>query len=138
MSELSMETQGLGSIIRRLLEEHREFSSQAQNLGQSIEESRAFDKLREIFSPLKEQLTDHMLVEESEIFPEVSRRGLFDEKVSEIMQQHLDITAALDKMKFALHRGDVEEFQGGFNDLSNMIDLHFPAEEKEVFSLLTK
>jgi hypothetical protein len=134
---LSAEVQELGSLIGRLIKEHREFSTQTCDLGEGIEKSETFDRLEEIFIPLNEQLVDHMLVEETEIFPEVSRRGLFDERVSEIMQQHLDITAALDEMKFALHRKNLEDLESGFTELTNVMKLHFPAEEKEVFSLVT-
>ncbi len=98
-----MELGTIGELIKKLVAEHRDFSSQTERLDRSLRESQTFHQLSEIFTPLKEALIDHMLVEETEIFPEVSARGLFSERVSEIMQQHLDITAALDRMKFAIH-----------------------------------
>ncbi len=132
-----MELGTIGELIKKLVAEHRDFSSQTERLDRSLRESQTFHQLSEIFTPLKEALIDHMLVEETEIFPEVSARGLFSERVSEIMQQHLDITAALDRMKFAIHGKNLGAAGEAFNELLSAMKIHFPAEESEVFSLLS-
>jgi iron-sulfur cluster repair protein YtfE (RIC family) len=134
--ELSEEEERyLRVLIAKLLQEHHNFSSNIENLNQSINDSRlAF--VSEIFSPLQEALVEHMLIEESEIFPEISRRGLFDDRISEIMQQHLDITSALGNMKSALHGKNFQALRRAFDELSGVIRVHFPAEEKEAFLLL--
>ena len=127
----------LGTLVQRLMREHRDFASQTRKLDEDIaSQSPVYQDITEIFATLRQDLIDHMLVEETEIFPEVSNRGLFNERISEIMQQHLDITAALDTMKFAIHAKDLEELRTGFNELCTIMNLHFPAEEKEVFSLV--
>ena len=137
MSNITEEVGTLGALVQRLMREHRDFALQTNKLGKSIEsENSVFSELAEIFSALKQDLTDHMLVEETEIFPEVSNRGFFNERVSEIMQQHLDITASLDEMKFALHGKDLQAIRSSFTELCEIMNLHFPAEEKEVFSLV--
>lgn len=126
----------LKELVQKLLEEHRDFSSQTTEIEQSIDDLSALSRISKIFVPLREALIEHMLVEESEIFPEVSRRGLFTERISEIMQQHLDITAALENMRFALHGKDLNALKSAFDGLSTVMKLHFPAEESEVFSLV--
>jgi hemerythrin superfamily protein len=136
MSNASLQVETLGMLVERLVNEHKDFTLQTYGLDQSIKDAKTFDRIVEIFVPLKDALVEHMLIEETEIFPEVSRRGLFSERVSEIMQQHIDITATLDKMKFALHRKDLDNLQQGFRDLSALIKAHFPAEEKEVFPIV--
>ncbi|MDG6905552.1 MAG: hemerythrin domain-containing protein [Nitrososphaerota archaeon] len=137
MSNITEEVGTLEALVQRLMKEHRDFASQTGKLDESIAcESPMYHEITKVFATLKEELTDHMLAEETEIFPEVSNRGLFNERISEIMQQHLDITAALDRMKFALHGKDLEELRSGFNELCAIMNLHFPAEEKEVFLLV--
>ncbi len=127
----------LKELVQKLLEEHHDFSSQTCKIEQSIEKTVEFARISEVFVSLREALIEHMLVEESEIFPEVSRRGLFTERVSEIMQQHLDITAALENMRFALHGKNMNALKSAFDELSAVMKLHFPAEESEVFSLVS-
>lgn len=132
----TQEVERLRALVQSLLNEHREFSAQTSSLNQGISEGETSSQLMEIFSPLREELMNHMLTEESEIFPEVSRRGYFTERISEIMQQHLDITALLDAMKFAISRGNWNDLREAFHELSVAMNLHFVLEEKEVFSLL--
>ncbi len=98
--------QDLRALVEKLLDEHRRFSSQVRGLGEKAD-ARELSKVREAFVPIEEALMEHMLVEESEIFPEVSRMGLFDESISEMMQQHIEITSSLDKMKYAIRGKDV-------------------------------
>lgn len=129
------QTDSLRTLVRKLIEEHRDFSSKVQEIDQRIEDSE-LTSLVNIFHPLRDSLIDHMLVEESEIFPEVSNRGLFTERISEIMQQHLEITAALDEMRSSIHRKDFQKLKVAFDELVRVLCNHFPAEEKEVFSLV--
>lgn len=138
MSTLATESQkeSLSSLVGKLIEEHRDFADKEERLNRRIGEDFDFSSLAETFLPLREALIEHMLVEETEIFPEVSNRGLLNERISEIMQQHLDLTAALDEMRFSLHRKDLEKLRVAFDNLVRVMHTHFPAEEKEVFSLV--
>lgn len=138
-AEVSGEGSDSGSLrelVRRLLAEHRDFASRTSLLENSIGDPSAIARITEVFVPLRDALVEHMLVEETEIFPEVSMRGLFTERVSEIMQQHLEITTALENMRFALHGKDREALRKAFEELSAVMRLHFPAEEREVFQLV--
>ena len=128
--------QDLRALVKKLLGEHRSFSSQVRGLGENAD-ARELSKVREAFVPIEEALMEHMLVEESEIFPEISRMGLFDESISEIMQQHIEITSSLDKMKYAIRGKDVEQVRSAFRELVRIMEIHFPAEEQQVFSLIT-
>ncbi|MGI0083500.1 MAG: hypothetical protein ACREBQ_00290 [Nitrososphaerales archaeon] len=134
LEEEKMES--LKRLVQKLLEEHHGFSSQVHGLKQGIEDSATFDSISDSFLPLRDALIEHMLVEESEIFPEVSRRGLFDERISEIMQQHLDITASLDNMRRALHHKNLGELRLVFAKLDSVMNDHFPAEGRQVFALV--
>jgi hemerythrin len=136
MSCALLQVETLGMLVDRLRKEHKDFSSQTDSLARRIKEMQTFDQIIEIFAPLKDALVDYILTEETEIFPEVSRRGLFSERISEIMQQHVDITAALDKMKFGLRGKNIGDLQEAFDELSAIMKLHFPAEEKEIFPLV--
>ena len=129
------QTLSLRALVKRLLEEHRDFSSKVHILNQSIDDFE-LSKISEVFVPFREALIEHMLVEESEIFPEVSRLGFFDERISEIMQQHVDITAALDEFRFSMHRKNLQDIKNAFDELVRLMNIHFPAEEKEVFTLI--
>ena len=138
MRSFSVQNQmeSLSALVQRLLAEHRDFSSKSQALDHSISKSE-FASVSDIILSLRESLIDHMLVEETEIFPEVSRRGFFNERISEIMQQHVEITAALDRIRFALHRKNIQELKVVFDELAQLMNTHFPAEEEEVFPLVT-
>ena len=137
MSNLSEPSQTLSprALVKRLLEEHRDFSSKVHILNESIDDFE-LSKISKVFVPFREALIEHMLVEESEIFPEVSRLGFFDERISEIMQQHVDITAALDEFRFSMHRKNLQDIKNAFDELVRLMNIHFPAEEKEVFTLI--
>ena len=137
MSNLSepSQTLSLRALVKRLLEEHRDFSSKVHILNESIDDFE-LSKISKVFVPFREALIEHMLVEESEIFPEVSRLGFFDERISEIMQQHVDITAALDEFRFSMHRKNLQDIKNAFDELVRLMNIHFPAEEKEVFMLI--
>lgn len=130
------QNESLSSLVRRLVQEHRDFSGKEKKLRQTMNDDSELSTLRQTFYPLRESLIEHMLVEETDIFPEVSNRGLFDERISEIMQQHLEITAALDEMRFSLSRKDFQKLMSAFDDLVRVMHTHFPAEEKEVFPLV--
>lgn len=125
----------LKKLVRTLIDEHRDFSSKVESLNNSISDSQ-LDAIKEIFVPLHESLIGHMLLEETEIFPEVSRLSLFDERISEIMQQHVDITAALDEFRFSIHRKNLNDIKEAFDELVGLMNMHFPSEEKEVFTLI--
>ena len=125
----------LRELVKRLMGEHRDYSSQTEDLNRRISDAE-FASMIEIFAPLREALINHMLEEETEIFPELSRRGLFTERTSEIMQQHVEITAALDSMRFAIHRRNLQDVKSAFNSLLSVMHLHFPAEEREVFQIV--
>ena len=126
----------LRGLVKRLIEEHRDFSRKEQRLSGSIRDDADLSAIAEIFSPLRESLIGHMLVEETDIFPEVSNQGLFSERISEIMQQHLDITAALDEMRSSIHGKDFQRLSKAFDELVHFMQIHFRAEEKEVFPLV--
>ena len=78
-----------------------------------------------------------MLVEEFENYPELTRKGLFDQSVSSIMQQHHDVSSSLGKMELSLRLGDFSEFNAALRELAEVLPRHQTAEEEKVFPLAT-
>ncbi|MDG6898842.1 MAG: hemerythrin domain-containing protein [Nitrososphaerota archaeon] len=130
------EVRGLAALVGRLVEEHRGYASDMEELGRLAEAEEKVETLRRPFASLQDRLTEHMLVEESEVYPEVMRRDHFDSTVSTVMQQHHDVTASLARMEFSLRIGKLPEFRSGLEGLSAVLRSHQPAEEEKVFPLL--
>ncbi len=136
MSE-SEQVQGLLEQIKRLLAEHRSYASELERLRGEARTGVATISLRDHFTALQDSLTEHMLTEEFEIYPEVMKRDLFDSSISSIMQQHHDVTSCLGKMELSLRLGRAEEFLSAMEELVGVLCSHQPAEEEHVFPLIT-
>jgi hypothetical protein len=123
-------------LVARLIREHRQFPPQVKVLNDDLDNPGNLGALTEHFMHIKDTLTEHMLTEEFEFYPELVRRDLFDENVSAIMQQHHDVTAALSKMELTLRLKNMREFKAALDDLERVLDIHHPAEEDKVFPLV--
>ena len=128
--------QELRALVSRLEKEHRKFASDIDGLEEKTQEDEA-DTVRKLFILLQDILTDHMLVEEFEVYPELMRKNLFDASISSIMQQHHDVTSSLGKMELSLRLGNFTEFQAALEELAGVLRKHQPAEEEKVFPLAT-
>ena len=128
--------QELRTLVSRLEKEHRKFASDIDGLEEKVQADEV-DAVRELFVPLQDSLTDHMLVEEFEVYPELMRKNLFDAWISSIMQQHHDVTSSLGKMELSLRLGNFAEFQAALEELAGVLRKHQPAEEEKVFPLAT-
>lgn len=129
--------QELRQLVKRLEEEHRKFASEIDSLSRDVLTAGEVEKLKERFVSLQDTLTEHMLVEEFEVYPELMRKNLFDSAVSAIMQQHHDVTSNLGKMQLALRLRNSVEFKAALAELSGVLRLHQPAEEEKVFPIAT-
>lgn len=127
------EVSSLRELIDRLVQEHRAFPSQVGALNDDLARHRTLKALGEHFVKLQDTLTEHMLTEEFEVYPELMKKGLFDEVTSMIMQQHHDLTASLGKMELALRIRNLPEFRAALEDLDGVLRVHQPAEEEKVF-----
>jgi hemerythrin superfamily protein len=123
------EMNSLRELIDKLVQEHRAYPAQVDGLARSQD----FGELGERFVRLQDSLTEHMLSEEFEVYPELMKRGLFDETTSTIMQQHHDLTASLGKMELALRIRNLGEFRAALGELDRILRVHQPAEEEKVF-----
>lgn len=130
------EAESIKELVARLIREHRQFPPQVKGLNDDLGNLNNSEALTEHFIHLKDALTEHMITEEFEFYPELVRRGLFDETVSAIMQQHHDVTAALSKMELTLRLKNVPEFKAALDDLERVLNVHHPAEEEKVFPLV--
>ncbi len=102
-------------------------------MNDGLGERQGLVSLREHFVKLQDTLTEHMLTEEFEVYPELMKRGLFTEETSAIMQQHHDLTAQLGQMELALRIGNLYEFKSILDTLERVLKDHQPAEEEKVF-----
>ncbi len=123
--------------IKRLVAEHRSYASELESLQGEAQAGVAAKSVRDHFTDLHDSLTEHMLTEESEVYPEVMKRGMFDSSISSIMQQHHDVTACLEKMELSLRLGKTAEFLSALVGFAAVLRSHQPAEEKCVFPLLS-
>lgn len=127
------EAHSIRELVARLIQEHLSYPLLIKALNVSPAGVRDMLDLNDHFVKLKDSLTEHMLSEEFEIYPELMRRGLFDEGTSTIMQQHHELTASLGKMELALRLGNLMEFTKALDELDSVLRLHQPAEEEKVF-----
>ncbi len=134
------EVGSLKELIAALTKEHRSFPTQLEEMREDLARSGDGSSLqREIemrFFRLQDTLSGHMVTEEFEFYPVVADRGLLDETVSEIMQQHHEITAELERMGLSLRAKDVRGFRSALDALERTLRVHQPAEEEKVFPLV--
>ncbi len=89
------------------------------------------------FVKLQSNLTAQMITE-FDFYPVLMERGLFDETVSTIMQQHHELTNDLNLMEVSLRARELQEFKSALDDLSRVLGMHQPAEEEKVFTLVAQ
>lgn len=80
------EAESIKELVARLIREHRQFLPQVKGLNDDLGNLNNSEALTEHFIHLKDTLTEHMLTEEFEFYPELVRRDLFDENANAIMQ----------------------------------------------------
>lgn len=129
---VSEHLQELRALVTKLELEHKQFASDIETMQANLEE---VESIRRSFVPLQDSLTEHMLEEEFEVYPELMRKNLFDLSTSAIMQQHHDVTASLGKMELSLRLVNMEEFKAALDQLTAVLRSHQPAEETKVFPL---
>ena len=132
---VSERLQELRALVKRLVEEHRRFASDIDELRRSALSQEEICGLQVLFTLLQDGLTEHILVEEFEVYPEIMRRNLFDMSISTIMQQHHDVVSSLGKMELSLRLKNLAEFNAALDELARVLRLHQPAEEEKVFPL---
>jgi hemerythrin superfamily protein len=130
---VAVEVSSIRELIDRLIQEHRAYPSQVKALNDALATPENLERLSDHFVKLQDSLTEHMLNEEFEVYPELMKRGLFDETTSMIMQQHHDLTASLGKMELALRIRNLGEFRAALEELDKVLRVHQPAEEEKVF-----
>jgi Hemerythrin HHE cation binding domain len=139
MSDISSMAEQVGSLqelVATLIREHRSFPLQIQGLDEGLTNNVDVREVARHFVKLQSDLTAHMVTEEFDFYPVLMERGLFDETVSTIMQQHHELTADLNRMEVSLRAGEMREFKSALDDLSRALGVHQPAEEGKVFPLV--
>ncbi|MDG6933217.1 MAG: hemerythrin domain-containing protein [Nitrososphaerota archaeon] len=129
-------TAELKDLITRLTNEHRQILSQANELESCLSNPLNVQILEKPTTDMYDKLGEHMLIEESELYPKIVELGMFDETISGIMQQHHDLTAELNRMRSSLRLNDFKEFRSSLKRLKQILMPHQSAEEVKVFPLL--
>lgn len=126
----------LYDLVKKLINEHRLFASDIQNIEILTTSSEIdINQLSKLLSEFRYKLSNHIIDEESVLFPEIARRNLVDTSLlSEIMQQHLDILDHLDKLELELGAKNVENFRKILKDLQDILNIHHKSEEMQIFS----
>lgn len=90
--------------------------------------------MAKLLSEFRYKLSNHIINEESVLFPEIARYNLVDTGLlSEVMQQHLDILDHLDKLELELGAKNVESFMRILKDLQDILNIHHKSEETQIF-----
>lgn len=126
----------LYDLVKKLINEHRLFASDIQNIEILTTSSEIdINQLSKLLSEFRYKLSNHIIDEESVLFPEIAHRNLVDTSLlSEIMQQHLDILDHLDKLELELGAKNVENFRKILKDLQDILNIHHKSEEMQIFS----
>jgi len=135
-ASVSEDLDEIKGLVERLIVEHRQFAVNVGELNAALDPPGNLKALAERFVRLQDGLTEHMVIEEFEFYPELVRRGLFDDAASAIMQQHHDLTASLNKMELALRQRNLEVFKSALDDLEGVLKVHQPAEEEKLFPMV--
>ncbi len=126
-------TNMLYDLTMKLIYEHRSFASDLKSIEDSIN---TFDinYLSGLLNEFRSKLSNHIIDEESVLFPEVANRNLVDHSLlSHIMQQHLEILEHLDKLELALSSNDQKSFKEIITHLKTILEEHHKLEETKVF-----
>lgn len=135
---LSEQVDSLQELVATLIREHRSFPLQIRGLNDGLTNNVNLPEIVSPFVKLQSDLTAHMITEEFDFYPVLMERGLFDETVSTIMQQHHELTNDLNLMEVSLRAGELQEFKSALDDLSRVLGVHQPAEEEKVFPLVAQ
>jgi hemerythrin superfamily protein len=127
------EVRSLRELVADLIREHRIFPQQIHQIKQDLLDSTKLQEVAHRFVSLQSSLMGHMVTEEFDFYPVLAERGLFDETVSAIMQQHHEISADLTVMEVSLRARDLREFKLALDELEHILKVHQPAEEENVF-----
>ncbi|MGC9069365.1 MAG: hemerythrin domain-containing protein [Thermoprotei archaeon] len=123
----------LYDLTMKLIYEHRSLASDLKSIENSIN---TFDinYLSSLLNEFRSKLSNHIIDEESVLFPEIANRNLVDHSLlSHIMQQHLDILEHLDKLELALSANNQKSFKEIITHLKIILEEHHKLEEMEVF-----
>ncbi|MEM3832981.1 MAG: hemerythrin domain-containing protein [Thermoprotei archaeon] len=123
----------LYDLVMKLIQEHRLFASDLKSIEDSINTSN-INHIASLLNEFRSKLSNHIIDEESVLFPEIVNKNLVDQGfLSHIMQQHLDILEHLDKLELVLNSNDQKSFKEIIADLKIILEEHHKLEETKVF-----
>ena len=127
----------LRQLVEKLILEHHTFADQNEVLVRTAADSdMVTPEMYQLLSSLRDGLMQHIVEEESKIYPDLKRRNQFDNLVAMIMQQHEELKASLRQIEAALDARDTEALRDALTLFTEILSVHQPAEEDVVFPMV--
>jgi len=100
-----------------------------ERISNLFAEAKTYVDMRRIFDSLKAELETHAHIEETVFYPEYQNQERLKDLVQDAKAQHALIKELLED----LDHQDGPEFENSFQTLMAEVELHFAAEENEIF-----
>lgn len=99
------------------------------NIRDLFDDAKNYTEMKRLFDSIKNALEVHTHVEETVFYPEYEKHDRLKDLVQDAKTQHGLIKELLDD----LEHSDGSEFENSFQTLMAEVQLHFIAEENEIF-----
>jgi hemerythrin superfamily protein len=99
------------------------------NIRDLFDDAKNYTEMKRLFDSIKNALEVHTHVEETVFYPEYEKHDRLKDLVQDAKTQHGLIKELLDD----LEHSDGSEFENSFQTLMAEVQLHFNAEENEIF-----
>ena len=103
-----------------------------QRISDLFADAKTYVDMRRLFDSVREELEAHAHVEDHIFYTEYQKHDLLEDLVQDARAQHALIKALLQD----LQHQDGPEFENSFQTLMAEVQLHFAAEENEIFPLV--
>lgn len=124
----------IGGMAGMLLGIHDGFRRAARYLCREVDGAAPLDDLRRLFGQLASTLHHHHRIEEAVLFPAVGR--ISGEFPAELVSDHRELTAAIDRAARSLEGADREEVRAALAALETSLEDHLIREESRVIPIL--
>src|SRR6185503_9892710 len=103
-----------------------------QRISDLFANAQTYVDMRRLFDSVRDELETHAHVEEHIFYAEYQKHDLLEDLVQDARAQHVLVKALLQD----LQHQDGPEFENSFQTLMAEVQLHFAAEENEIFPLV--
>lgn len=100
-----------------------------QRISDLFTDARTYIDMRRLFESIRKELEAHMHMEESIFYPEYQTKDILKDLIDDARTQH----NLIQELLHDLESQDGPEFENTFQTLMAEVQLHFTAEESEIF-----